>query len=144
MATLMLPKGTFWSLLKIMNLNNMLQWFYIQDFNEITCQNEKVGVKLRPHKQMEIFQEAIAYCSLSDIPTHGQIFTWSNSRRGTGFSKERLDKVMTNLKRMELFPKTTCHSLLAMKSNHSPLLLILLSSKHTSSIKLIVFRYKVA
>lgn len=45
------------------------------DFNEITCQSEKVGAALGPSKQMEDFHEAINYCSLHDLPTKGKKFT---------------------------------------------------------------------
>lgn len=65
-----------WNLLKILKPSNSLHWICIGDFNEITCQNEKVGVGLRPYKQIENSQEVFEYSALNDILTKGQKILW--------------------------------------------------------------------
>lgn len=48
-----------WFLLKNLKPSNILSWFCFGDFNEVTYQSEKVGVGLKPHKQMEKFQKQL-------------------------------------------------------------------------------------
>lgn len=84
---------------------------------------------------MESFQEAINCCALDEICTQGQKFTRSNNRIGVGFTKERLDRAMVNQKVMELFLGAVYHAFPTLKSDHSPLLLILSCFSHINSKK---------
>lgn len=45
---------------------------------------------------MASFQKAITHSGLSDIPSSGQRFTWSNNHKGVAFTKERIDRAMAN------------------------------------------------
>ncbi|XP_042958141.1 uncharacterized protein LOC122293703 [Carya illinoinensis] len=73
------------------------------DFNEMLHQKEKQGASSRPYNQIEAFRQAIERCGLYDVHHLGQHFTWSNNRRGTEFTKERIDKAMANKEWKELF-----------------------------------------
>lgn len=100
------------------------------DFNEITCQSEKCGYIPRPYKQMEIFKEALEFCDLSDVKAWGPSFTWSNNRTYEGFTKEMLDRVVANLEWHQLFSSFIVLVLLAIKSNHCSLHLVIFKSSN--------------
>lgn len=66
------------------------------DFNEITSQDEKLGVCLRPYGQIEAFQLALETSSLYDLSWSNQKFTWSKKHHGETLTKERLDLAVSN------------------------------------------------
>lgn len=45
---------------------------------------------------MTNFKEALDLCSLSNMPYQGDKFTLANNRQGNSFTKENLDKVLSN------------------------------------------------
>lgn len=69
---------------------------------------------------MEAFREALEFCSLIEIHTKGLKFTWANNRRGMGFTKERLDRVVANLEWHQRFSDSNCLVLPALKSDQCP------------------------
>lgn len=121
-----------------------MPWLCMGDFNEITSQSEKVGATSRHYKQMESFREAIEFFSFSVLITKGLMFTWSDNRRGNGFTKERIDRVMANSNWKHLFTNAFCYVLPALKSDHSPLHINMASSTISSKRKQFIFRYEVA
>lgn len=66
-----------WDLLRYLHSQNSLPWLCSYDFNEITKQSKKLGGRLRPHNQMQIFREALDECELMDLGFKGSPFTWS-------------------------------------------------------------------
>ena len=66
-----------WNLLRQLHGQNSLLWLCASDFNEITKQLEKLGCRLRPHIQMQIFREALDECELMDLGFKGSPYTWS-------------------------------------------------------------------
>lgn len=90
------------------------------------------------------FQDAINICELSNIHTHRQRFTWSNNRRGSNFTKERIDRAMSNLKGMDCFPRSSCHILLAIKYDHSSLVISITKAKTTIDKRTFIFMFEVA
>lgn len=96
-----------WNLLKHLKSEITMPWICMGVFNEINCQSEKVGATSRSYKQMEVFREALEFCSLSDLLTKGQKSTWSNNRQGREFTKERLDRDVVNSEWQHMFPNST-------------------------------------
>lgn len=94
-----------------------------------------------PLKQMAYFQEAIIHSGLSDIPSSGQRFTWSNNRRGATFTKERINKAIANLVGMNLFPGSTRLVLSPIKSDHPPLIICLEKYQVPTSKRPYIFGY---
>ncbi|XP_042972814.1 uncharacterized protein LOC122304621 [Carya illinoinensis] len=72
---------------------------------------------------MEVFREALEFCSLMPIQTRGSKFTWANNRRGRNFTKERLDRALVNLSWQEISRDSWCSVEPAVKLDHSPLAL---------------------
>ncbi|XP_042988748.1 uncharacterized protein LOC122316282 [Carya illinoinensis] len=89
-------RNSSWQFLKSLKPTNSSPWFCCGDFNEITCQNEKMGGPPRPYKQMETFRSALDWCSLNQVMTFGPKYTWTNNRRGQNFTKELLDRALAN------------------------------------------------
>lgn len=72
---------------------------------------EKRGSAFRAPRQMVNFREAIENCGLSEIPTYGSKFTWSNKRRGAHFTKEKWDRVMANREAVATLASSVCNVL---------------------------------
>ena len=66
-----------WDLLRSLHQQSSLPWLCAKDFNEIVKQSEKLGGRLRPHGQMQLFCEVLDECGLMDIGFKGSPFTWS-------------------------------------------------------------------
>ena len=72
-----------------------MPWLCVGDFNEITCDVEKLGRALRPIRQMETFRQVLSDCSLHKVPVSRPKFTWFRGR-GSNMIMERLDRGVAN------------------------------------------------
>ncbi|XP_042939538.1 uncharacterized protein LOC122274575 [Carya illinoinensis] len=133
-----------WALLRVLKPTAPTAWMCIGDFNEITSQSEKMGALIRPYKQLEAFREAIEFCDLTGLNTRGLKFTWSNRRSGRGFTKERLDRGLANEEWNMRFHNATCMVLPTIKSDHSPLVVSLVSRSLESGRNFSRFRFEAA
>ncbi|XP_062165045.1 uncharacterized protein LOC133871632 [Alnus glutinosa] len=70
---------------------------------------------------MTKFREVLENCHLGDLGFSSSCFTWSNRRLGNSFTKERLDRAMSNPEWCSLFPKVSVLVLAIRTSDHSPL-----------------------
>ena len=68
------------------------------DFNEILKGEEHSLYEVNPviPAGMRDFQEVVRYCSLSDIQSHGPLFTWCNKRDDEELICKKLDRVLVN------------------------------------------------
>lgn len=64
---------------------------------------------------------------LEDIGYNGDMFTWTNNKRGGDRIRERLDRVLANAAWCASFPSAQCFHELIIGSDHAP---IQLSLKH--------------
>ena len=48
-----------WDQLRYLNSQSNTPWLCVGDFNKIIRQDEKVGGRIRPHNQMQLFREVI-------------------------------------------------------------------------------------
>lgn len=85
-----------WNLLTQINQGINNHWCVIGDSNEITTQDEKLGGRLRPLRQMAKFWIALEVNGLLDLGWKKQKFTWSNRHADESFTKERFDRTVTN------------------------------------------------
>jgi hypothetical protein len=86
-----------WALLRHLEGFSPKAWLCCGDFNEIIDDSEKDGGASRPGSQMVDFKSMLEDCQLSDMGFFGSRFTWSNKRHDRSFTKERLDRVVTNI-----------------------------------------------
>lgn len=66
----------------------------MEDFNEITTQDQKVGGRPRPLSQMVAFKLALETNDLVDLGWKEHKSTWSNRHNNETFTKERLTRVV--------------------------------------------------
>jgi len=72
-------------------------WIIFGDFNEILNMDKHSQLENQPvvTSRMRDFQDVIQYCTLSDMDSHGPLFTWSN-KRDHGLIMKKLDRVLMN------------------------------------------------
>lgn len=72
-------------------------WSIMGDFNEILDVEEHSNVENNPIPTagMRDFQLAVNYCSISDMASHGPLYTWCN-KRDNDLIMKKLDRVMVN------------------------------------------------
>lgn len=94
------------------------------DFNEILSNEEKMGGKMRPKKQMSDFLTLLDDCEVYCMGFSGTYkFTWCN-RRGSHHSiSERLDRFVANLEWNALYPHANVTHGIAAHSDHLPIIL---------------------
>lgn len=73
------------------------QWLVFGDFNEILDGEEHSSYTITPSipAGMRDFQELTRHCSLSDMGSHGPLYTWCNKRE-EGLICKKLDRVLMN------------------------------------------------
>lgn len=71
------------------------------------------------------FREVLDFYSLNNLSFQVQKFTWANNRQGSNFTKEKLNRVLSNLLGLDQLIGSHYLVLPAIKSNLSPLLLYL-------------------
>ncbi|XP_042988754.1 uncharacterized protein LOC122316289 [Carya illinoinensis] len=133
-----------WEFLKELKPLDPTPWLCSGDFNELTCQAEKVGGPPRPYRQMEMFREALEWCSLNRLRIEGPMFTWTNNRNGINHTKEMLDRALGNPAWLQMFNNASCVVLPAVKSDHSPLNVCLDCKGNLGTSKARIFRFEAA
>jgi hypothetical protein len=78
---------------------------------------------LRSEQQMEVFPNVLEECQLSDLGFTRSKFTWCNNRTDHPFSRERLDRAVTNLNWCGNFKDMDIRVLAASNFDHCPLLI---------------------
>ena len=109
-----------WDKLRDLNTRRTSPWLCAGDFNEITCQSEKLGGRTRPHSQMQLFWDALDDCSFIDLGYVGFPYTWHKHFAGYTIF-ERLDRGLATTDWFIRFPGTKIHHLDVTTSNHKPL-----------------------
>ncbi|PPS06205.1 hypothetical protein GOBAR_AA14443 [Gossypium barbadense] len=117
-----LRKRDSWNLLRFLGHDCAVPWLAFGDFNEITSSFEKKGGRLRPEGQMAEFRSALEDCSLHDIGFNGRWFTWEKGRFSFTNIRERLDRGVTSLQWIDLFPWFSLEHLNHSFSDHCPIL----------------------
>ena len=68
----------------------------VGDFNEIAEETKILGGKRQPRRQMEIFNQVLEECRLSDLGFFGPKFAWCNLKEKNELVRERLDRGMAS------------------------------------------------
>ena len=113
-----------WNLLCDLHSRFSLPWLCGGDFNELLKSHEKNGGRLRPYGQMESFRQVLDECNLLDLGYMGNKFTWSKSFPNGGMVWERLDRAVSTVEWLDLFPVTKVQTLSCVTSDHSPILIL--------------------
>ena len=78
------------------------------------------GGRRKEKRKIECFQEMINSCGLNVAHYKGQKLTWYGIKEGE-LIKERLDRALVNLEWMEAFPNMQVLNLVAIGSDHCPI-----------------------
>lgn len=96
---------------------------------------EKVGGQDRPEFHMRIFVLPVEQNSLIDVGYRGNPFTWTNGHLDISFTKERLDRVFVNRIWQARGSRIVVDSLVAWCSDHTSLVLSMLSRSRRIAMK---------
>ncbi|XP_021810130.1 uncharacterized protein LOC110753525 [Prunus avium] len=119
-------RAYLWKNLSIIAASWNLPWVVCGDFNDILFEDEKFG-KLSGKSRG--FKDWFDQHGLIDLGFLGPKFTWVNKRDGGDFVMKRLDRVICNKEWRVLFPEAFVTHLPRRCSDHSPLLISLISDK---------------
>ncbi|KAF9619089.1 hypothetical protein IFM89_005103 [Coptis chinensis] len=93
-----------WDMLKQLQPVNLEPWMCMGDYNDISHYEEKRGGRPCTGSKMQKFNQMLHDCSFMDMGFSGQMFTWSNNKKGRNKVLKRLDRVVCNLNWRILFP----------------------------------------
>ncbi|XP_062174673.1 uncharacterized protein LOC133879886 [Alnus glutinosa] len=131
-----------WNILRCVSQMALSPWMCVGDFNEILTNSEKSSNIVRPRSQMKAFQSALEDCSIADLGFHGPKFTWCNGRFGGEFTREHLDRAVSNVEWNRIFDTVEVEVLARISSDHHPLLVHFSNSQEIHWTKYITFRFE--
>jgi len=106
----------------------------IGDFNEVLKREEQLGPNIREEYLMAGFREAVDVCQLCDLGYIGLDWTFEKKVTGGHFVRVRLDRVLASANWCARFPLAEVHHLMAIKSDHCPILLSVEPEKKSENI----------
>ena len=112
-----------WAKLRRLKSKYTLPWLCVEDFNEITRLDEKMGGRFRLRSQMEAFRDVFDECEFKDLGFVGGKYTWYRGTGGGNTIWERLDRVVATTDWLDMFPATKVVHLEYGSSNHKPLII---------------------
>ncbi|XP_026400046.1 uncharacterized protein LOC113295934 [Papaver somniferum] len=112
-----------WKALETTTTNHSLPWLVIGYFNFILHDNEKYSTQPLDNIEANIFSNKIVDLDLIDLGSTGCPFTWSNKRSGPALTEQRLDRGLATESWLLLYPNSTISNLVAIRSDHHPILL---------------------
>ncbi|KAL9687014.1 hypothetical protein QQ045_031410 [Rhodiola kirilowii] len=112
-----------WNLLRRLKREASKAWLVMGDFNEITFNWEMESKRVRQGWQMNSFRNCLEECDMLDLGFRGEVFTYSNRRKGREEIKARLDRAVANATWRLLFPNALVKHGFANCSDHVPVLI---------------------
>ncbi|KAG2627852.1 hypothetical protein PVAP13_3KG264398, partial [Panicum virgatum] len=94
---------------------------------------EKSGPGRPDITRINAFCSYVKQCGFIDLGYSGPAYTWTNRRRRSVPTYERLDKSLGNAEWCIAFSKTTVYHLPMLHSDHAPILPILHSSRRCTN-----------
>jgi hypothetical protein len=95
----------------------------IGNFNEVLHRSEHVGVQERSLAQIAGFREMVDVCGLRDLGFTGRSWTYEKKVTGGSYCRVRLDRALASAEWCSRFPLATEENLVAISSDHGPILL---------------------
>lgn len=115
-------KPSFWNLLNEVVKAFFGLWILMEDFNLALDQKDKCGGKSVVSSSRCGFRNMLNLNGLIDLGFISYLFTWNNHRLGKANIRERLDHAFANRDWKVMYPSTIVTLLLALNSDHKPLL----------------------
>lgn len=98
-------------------------WCMIGDFNQVVCQEDKLGGRKVTSYSAERMRRMLNMCDFQGVDFSGPRFTWTNNQPGSFNIRQRLDQCWCNSSWHDLFPSATVRHLPRVHSDHHLLLL---------------------
>ena len=117
-----------WDDLRNMAISIDKPWLLVGDYNDVLCQNEKLGGRRISTSRANLYAETMDSCNLVDLGFCGPKFTWTNKRKRNPIY-ERLDRGWANIDWLSTFPEYKLTHLPRVTSDHCPILVNLSVSK---------------
>jgi len=114
------------------------KWIIFRDFNLILNSYEKLGGNGLDYHLIDMFNNTLKDCDLTDLGYNGNQFTWANNQIDNDHIKERLDRFCANTNWINCFPRYCNTHPLKYSSDHNPILL----EFHTSNKNSKTYGYK--
>lgn len=113
-----------WKYLENIAEQTNIPWLVGGDFNMIANESENLGGLQVTQQETSDFVYCMSACSLNMIRYIGSIYTWWNERIAEDNIFKRLDRVLGNIKFMQLLSNSEVHHLIRQGSDHAPLQVI--------------------
>ncbi|RYR34020.1 hypothetical protein Ahy_A10g048732 [Arachis hypogaea] len=112
-----------WQELTVSNISKEEPQTYMDDFNDILSQDEKVGFHPQPKNCLETFRKFVDDNGLMEVDLKGSIYTWFSNSRNNFVTRERLDRVLVNWKWLQMYQNVILKAAPAISSDHCALIL---------------------
>jgi hypothetical protein len=125
---------TIWmQVLNFVENNSGLPILCTGDMNDIMHPNEKSDPGRPDLRRINAFCDYVKQCGFIDLGYSGPAYTWTNKRRNTMPTFERLDRSLANAEWCTAYPNTTVYHLPMLRSDHAPILTLLNSSRRRTN-----------
>ncbi|CAA0837766.1 Unknown protein, partial [Striga hermonthica] len=98
-------------------------WAIGGDWNEICCDADKIGGRLRTPSSYSDFNKFISDMGMNEVPFRGHPFTWCNHRSHEDFIEEKIDRVFGSFQWLSSNNNATVTSLIKSASDRTMLIL---------------------
>lgn len=113
-----------WRKVKELPTSKDMPWVCVGDFNDMTAQSEKEGIRAIKDRRLSLFKKFISDSALMDLELKGCKFTWVSNPRDGVVTKETLDRILVHWEWRQLFPNAIAVALPMVNSDHSPIVLV--------------------
>ena len=113
-----------WDMMRYLKADCDLPWLCMGDFNEVLRREEQMGPNERDMAQINLFREVVDACQLCDLGYIGLDWTFERKIQNNGYCRVRLDRALASSDWCARFPHASVRHLHAVKSDHSPILLL--------------------
>lgn len=120
-------------------LNLQDAWVAVGDFNAVTKSNEVSNPTTFNQRRCKGINEWMFEENLVDLGYTGPIFTWMRGKDSDTFKGARLDRALSTIEWINMFPKVTVKHLPFIKSDHA-LILVRLDNKQEEKVRSFKFQ----
>ncbi|KAL3638072.1 hypothetical protein CASFOL_018085 [Castilleja foliolosa] len=118
-----LKKDNFWKDINNLALTITHPWIMAGDFNDIIDHKEKKGGLPYSSSSGHNLANELNNLGLIDLGFNGYPFTWDNKRNGVANIQQRLDRAVSNMDWLTVFPQASVTHLNPSTSDHCPILI---------------------
>jgi hypothetical protein len=113
-----------WDMMRFLKADCDLPWVNIGDFNEVLRREEQMGPNDRDWAQINLFRDVVDAYQLCDLGYTGLDWTFERKLPNNDFVRVRLDRALASADWCTRLPFASVKHLHAVKSDHSPILLL--------------------